>query len=145
MATREQPNRAWSNLALPYLPSQQSQITNTLHSFTLLRPLNSIYADIHDRPPITSPSLALRSVDVVVAFLGIRRRRRWNAAFRETMRSSSSSDRNRINIAASAQKVDVDNRISLRFYYRIADNILRQVLLFTFVLFQWHGNEEPYM
>ncbi|KAG5022101.1 hypothetical protein JHK85_018443 [Glycine max] len=39
---------------------------------------------------------------------------------------SSSSDRNRINIAASAQKVDVDNRISLRFYYRIADNILRQ-------------------
>lgn len=134
MATREQPNRAWSNLALPYLPSQQSQITNTLHSFTLLlHPLNSIYADIDDRSLITSSSLTLRSVDVVVAFLG-RRRRRRNAAFRETMRSSS-SDRNRINIAASAQKVDVDNRISLRFYYRIADNILRQVLLFIFVLF----------
>ncbi|KAL2999547.1 hypothetical protein AAZX31_09G165900 [Glycine max] len=46
------------------------------------------------------------------------------------MRSSSSSDRNRINIAASAQKVDVDNRISLRFYYRIADNILRQADIF---------------
>ncbi|KAL5161232.1 AMSH-like ubiquitin thioesterase 1 [Glycine soja] len=43
---------------------------------------------------------------------------------------SSSSDRNRINIAASAQKVDVDNRISLRFYYRIADNILRQADIF---------------
>ncbi|XP_027359441.1 AMSH-like ubiquitin thioesterase 1 [Abrus precatorius] len=43
------------------------------------------------------------------------------------MRSSSSD---RINIAASAQKLDVDNRISLRFYYRIADNILRQADIF---------------
>ncbi|KAK7314569.1 hypothetical protein VNO77_33095 [Canavalia gladiata] len=43
------------------------------------------------------------------------------------MRSSSSD---RINIAASAQKLDVDNRIALRFYYRIADNILRQADIF---------------
>jgi len=42
------------------------------------------------------------------------------------MRSSSSTS-GEINIAMSAQKLDVDNRISLRFYYRIADNILRQV------------------
>lgn len=41
------------------------------------------------------------------------------------MRSSSTSGT--INIAASAQKLDVDNRISLRYYYRIADNILKQV------------------
>ena len=40
------------------------------------------------------------------------------------MRSSSE----KINIAKSAQKIDVDNRISLRYYYRIADNILKQVL-----------------
>ncbi|XP_078445712.1 associated molecule with the SH3 domain of STAM 1 isoform X2 [Wolffia australiana] len=32
----------------------------------------------------------------------------------------------RICIAASAQKIDVDNRISLRFYYRIAGNLLKQ-------------------
>ncbi|XP_061357574.1 AMSH-like ubiquitin thioesterase 1 [Gastrolobium bilobum] len=44
------------------------------------------------------------------------------------MRSSSSSDT--INIAASAQKLDVDNRIALRFYHRIADNILRQADIF---------------
>ncbi|BAU02777.1 hypothetical protein LR48_Vigan10g022800 [Vigna angularis] len=43
------------------------------------------------------------------------------------MRSSSSD---RISIAASAQKLDVDNRIALRFYYRIADNILRQADIF---------------
>lgn len=41
------------------------------------------------------------------------------------MRSSS-----RVNIAASAQRVNVDNRISLRFYYRIADNILKQADIF---------------
>ncbi|KAH7528736.1 AMSH-like ubiquitin thioesterase 1 [Ziziphus jujuba] len=35
-----------------------------------------------------------------------------------------------INIAASAQKLDVDNRIALRYYYRIADNILRQANIF---------------
>jgi len=34
-----------------------------------------------------------------------------------------------INIAASTQKLDVDNRLALRFYYRIADNILKQVFL----------------
>lgn len=44
----------------------------------------------------------------------------------ETMRSSSGG----ISIAASSQTVDVDNRISLRFYYRIADNILRQADIF---------------
>ncbi|KAK6925268.1 JAB1/MPN/MOV34 metalloenzyme domain [Dillenia turbinata] len=37
-----------------------------------------------------------------------------------------SSGNGRINIAASAQRLEVDNRISLRFYYRIADNILKQ-------------------
>lgn len=42
-----------------------------------------------------------------------------------------------INIAASAQKLDVDNRISLRYYYRIADNILKQVSLLYLLLFFW--------
>ncbi|KAF3438576.1 hypothetical protein FNV43_RR21339 [Rhamnella rubrinervis] len=42
------------------------------------------------------------------------------------MRSSSE----KINIAKSAQKIDVDNRISLRYYYRIADNILKQANIF---------------
>uniref|UniRef100_A0A5B7A343 Putative AMSH-like ubiquitin thioesterase 1 n=2 Tax=Davidia involucrata TaxID=16924 RepID=A0A5B7A343_DAVIN len=42
------------------------------------------------------------------------------------MRSSSG----RINIAVSARKLDVDNRISLRYYYRIADNILKQADIF---------------
>ncbi|GAV90677.1 JAB domain-containing protein [Cephalotus follicularis] len=36
----------------------------------------------------------------------------------------------RINIAASAQRIDVDNRIALRYYYRIADNILKQADIF---------------
>ncbi|KAJ1437913.1 USP8 dimerization domain [Sesbania bispinosa] len=35
-----------------------------------------------------------------------------------------------INIAASTQKLVVDNRIALRFYYRIADNILKQADIF---------------
>uniref|UniRef100_A0A803MIE5 AMSH-like ubiquitin thioesterase 1 n=1 Tax=Chenopodium quinoa TaxID=63459 RepID=A0A803MIE5_CHEQI len=34
-----------------------------------------------------------------------------------------------IDIAANAKKLDVDNRISLRIYFRIADNILRQQLI----------------
>ncbi|XP_058091496.1 AMSH-like ubiquitin thioesterase 1 isoform X2 [Magnolia sinica] len=38
------------------------------------------------------------------------------------MRSSSGA----FSISANAQKVDVDNRIALRYYYRIADNLLRQ-------------------
>ncbi|KAI5660208.1 hypothetical protein M9H77_29001 [Catharanthus roseus] len=42
-------------------------------------------------------------------------------------RSSSTA---RINIAASARKLDVNNRIPLRFYYRIADNILKQADIF---------------
>ncbi|KAK0587167.1 hypothetical protein LWI29_018561 [Acer saccharum] len=42
------------------------------------------------------------------------------------MRSSSET----INIAASAKRLDVDNRIPLRFYYRIADNILKQADIF---------------
>ncbi|CAN1159172.1 AMSH-like ubiquitin thioesterase 1 [Linum perenne] len=44
------------------------------------------------------------------------------------MPAPSSSDR--INVAASARRLDVDNRISLRFYYRIADNVLRQAYIF---------------
>lgn len=42
------------------------------------------------------------------------------------MRSSSE----RFDIAATAKKLDVDNRISLRIYLRIADNILRQAYIF---------------
>ncbi|XP_039067938.1 AMSH-like ubiquitin thioesterase 1 [Hibiscus syriacus] len=42
------------------------------------------------------------------------------------MRSSTE----RINIAASARKLEVDNRISLQYYYRIADNILKQADIF---------------
>ncbi|KAK1417451.1 hypothetical protein QVD17_26578 [Tagetes erecta] len=42
------------------------------------------------------------------------------------MKSSSGA----INVAANAQKITVDNRISLRYYYRIADNILRQAAIF---------------
>ncbi|XP_027341111.1 AMSH-like ubiquitin thioesterase 1 isoform X2 [Abrus precatorius] len=42
------------------------------------------------------------------------------------MRSSSET----INIAAITQKLDVDNRIALRFYFRIADNILKQADIF---------------
>lgn len=42
-------------------------------------------------------------------------------------RSSSSA---RINIAASTRKLDVNNRIPLRFYHRIAENILKQADIF---------------
>ncbi|XP_026386994.1 AMSH-like ubiquitin thioesterase 1 [Papaver somniferum] len=35
-----------------------------------------------------------------------------------------------ISVADSAQKLPVENRISLRFYYRIADNLLRQAAIF---------------
>ncbi|KAH6801770.1 associated molecule with the SH3 domain of STAM 1 [Perilla frutescens var. frutescens] len=35
-----------------------------------------------------------------------------------------------LNIAAVTKKIDVDNRISLRYYYRIADNILKQADIF---------------
>ncbi|PKU68440.1 AMSH-like ubiquitin thioesterase 3 [Dendrobium catenatum] len=35
-----------------------------------------------------------------------------------------------ININASAQKVEVDNRISLDYYYRIAENLLRQASIY---------------
>lgn len=47
------------------------------------------------------------------------------------MRSNSSHkpSSQSINIAASAQRLDVDNRITLRYYFRIADNILKQVSL----------------
>ncbi|XP_007036552.2 PREDICTED: AMSH-like ubiquitin thioesterase 1 [Theobroma cacao] len=41
-----------------------------------------------------------------------------------------SSTERRINIAASAQRLDVDDRISFRYYYRIADNILKQADIF---------------
>jgi hypothetical protein len=33
-----------------------------------------------------------------------------------------------LNIERSAKRVDVDNRIALRYYYRIADNLIRQVM-----------------
>ncbi|KAG8387978.1 hypothetical protein BUALT_Bualt02G0077300 [Buddleja alternifolia] len=36
----------------------------------------------------------------------------------------------RINISATTKKIDVDNRISLYFYFRIADNILKQADIF---------------
>ncbi|KAL6010857.1 hypothetical protein ACLOJK_001299 [Asimina triloba] len=39
-----------------------------------------------------------------------------------------------INIAASAQRLGVDNRISLKYYYRIADNLLRQPAADYYVL-----------
>ncbi|KAK4794593.1 hypothetical protein SAY86_012587 [Trapa natans] len=42
----------------------------------------------------------------------------------------SSAGTGRINIAASTQRLDVDNRISLRYYYRIVDNILKQADIF---------------
>ncbi|KAK9714092.1 hypothetical protein RND81_06G071500 [Saponaria officinalis] len=42
------------------------------------------------------------------------------------MRSSST----RIDITASSQRVEVDQRLSLRIYYRIADSILRQAAIF---------------
>ncbi|XP_010931734.1 AMSH-like ubiquitin thioesterase 3 [Elaeis guineensis] len=35
-----------------------------------------------------------------------------------------------INLNACAQRVDVDNRISLNYYYRIADNLLRQASIY---------------
>ncbi|KAL1554802.1 ubiquitinyl hydrolase 1 [Salvia divinorum] len=41
-----------------------------------------------------------------------------------------SSSGGRFNIAAVTKKIDVDNRISLRYYYRIADNILKQADIF---------------
>ncbi|KAJ8773126.1 hypothetical protein K2173_028303 [Erythroxylum novogranatense] len=44
--------------------------------------------------------------------------------------SFSASSPGGINIAASAQRLDVDNRISLIYYYRIADNILKQADIF---------------
>lgn len=42
----------------------------------------------------------------------------------------SSSSGGKVNIAAVTKKIDVDNRISLHFYYRIADNILKQADIF---------------
>lgn len=42
-------------------------------------------------------------------------------------RSSSSA---RINIAASARKIDVNNRIPIRFYHRIAESVLKQADIF---------------
>ncbi|XP_008797799.2 AMSH-like ubiquitin thioesterase 1 [Phoenix dactylifera] len=42
------------------------------------------------------------------------------------MKSSSGA----ISIAASAQRLDVDNRISLRYYYRIADNLIKQANIY---------------
>ncbi|KAL3640762.1 hypothetical protein CASFOL_015730 [Castilleja foliolosa] len=41
-----------------------------------------------------------------------------------------SSSGGRINISATTKKIDVDNRISVIFYYRIASNILKQADIF---------------
>ncbi|XP_030455630.1 AMSH-like ubiquitin thioesterase 1 isoform X3 [Syzygium oleosum] len=49
---------------------------------------------------------------------------------RSSSSSSSSSSSGRIDIAASAQRLDVDNSIALRYYYRIADNVLKQANIF---------------
>ncbi|KAJ4843297.1 AMSH-like ubiquitin thioesterase 1 [Turnera subulata] len=48
------------------------------------------------------------------------------------MRSSSSSSTSTdiVNIAEKTQRLDVDNRISLRYYFRIANNILKQADIF---------------
>lgn len=46
------------------------------------------------------------------------------------MITRSSSSPGRINIALSAKKLDVDHRFSLRVYFRIADNILKQADIF---------------
>jgi STAM-binding protein len=35
-----------------------------------------------------------------------------------------------LNIAAKTKKLDVDNRLSLKLYYRTADNLLKQVCEF---------------
>lgn len=44
-----------------------------------------------------------------------------------------------INLNAEARKVDVDNRIPLHFYYRIADNLLKQVFYcLRIVLFRFY-------
>ncbi|XP_015070862.1 AMSH-like ubiquitin thioesterase 1 [Solanum pennellii] len=40
------------------------------------------------------------------------------------------SSSGQINIAARTKKLDVDNRIALRIYYRIADNVLKQADIF---------------
>lgn len=41
-----------------------------------------------------------------------------------------------IDLDSITRKVDVDNRIPLRYYYRIADNLLKQVLLLLLFRFQ---------
>ena len=84
------------------------------------------------KPPLTNSSQQQHHWTLRFKNFNSKTTKQWNAAFREfsnfnlKMRSSSSTS-GEINIAMSAQKLDVDNRISLRFYYRIADNILRQV------------------
>jgi hypothetical protein len=45
---------------------------------------------------------------------------------RETF-SSPTTEKMKINVNSIARKVEVDNRIPLRNYYRIADNLLKQV------------------
>lgn len=41
--------------------------------------------------------------------------------------SISEKMRGALNIAAKTRKLDVDNRLSLKLYYRTADNLLKQV------------------
>lgn len=54
----------------------------------------------------------------------------------ESMMTRSSSSA-RINIAASTRKLDVNNRIPLQFYHRIAENILKQVESITHIFCIW--------
>lgn len=42
-----------------------------------------------------------------------------------------------LTIAAKTKRVDVDNRLPLKYYYRTADNLLKQV----FKLDCWPGRE----
>ncbi|RWW17634.1 hypothetical protein GW17_00018426, partial [Ensete ventricosum] len=63
-----------------------------------------------------------RSGSEDVAWIPARRDRRRMSAMRPHLRA--------IDINALAQKVEVDNRISLPFYYRIADNLLKQARIY---------------
>lgn len=95
-------------------------------------------AAIDDRPPSSLSSLVTLSTSFGPAFRGMpsvrvregreKEEQEWRKRDSvDLRRMKSSAGSGRINIAASARRHDVDNRISLRYYYRIADNILKQV------------------
>lgn len=50
------------------------------------------------------------------------------------MRRPATNSTTTINVNAMTRKIDVDNRIPLRNYYRIADNLLKQVFIFSTIL-----------